>query len=281
MIIDAHQHFWSLDAPWRAWPTPDLQAIYRDFGPSDLVPLITEAQVTGSVLVQAAPDVRETAAMLSIAQQKDPILGVVGWVPFAEPDNAIACLAKFSADLHFKGVRPMLQDMDDAYWILNKEHAPIFEDLISRRLTFDALIRPRHLPAIAVLAERYPTLPIVLNHAAKPDMASGEREPWASDIARFSDLRNVSCKLSGLLTEAAPGQQLADIALYTDVCLAVFGSSRLIWGSDWPVLNLRGSYRRWLEQARTLMAALDDQAQTDVFGANAQRFYKLTQENNA
>ncbi len=274
MRIDAHQHFWQISRGDYDWLTPELGAIYRDFDYTDLAPLMDSHQVLGSVLVQAAASYAETQYLLQLAAQHDRILAVVGWVDFASCDvrqqiEALALRPKL------RGLRPMIQDIDDVDWMLNDDLSDAFEAMIEQNLCFDALVLPEHLKNLQRLIDRYPTLKVVIDHGAKPKIAKQFFEPWATQIAKFADYPNVYCKLSGLVTEANAHWQISDIKPYIEHLIKTFGTERLIWGSDWPVLNLAADYARWISTSEALLNALTDAQKEQIFGANAIRFYDI------
>jgi L-fuconolactonase len=276
MRIDAHQHYWDPARGDYDWLTPDLAALYRVFGPADLAPLRARAGVERTVVVQAAPSVDETRYLLRLAAGEASIAGVVGWVPMLA-GGAPALIETLACDPKFKGIRPMLQDLPDDDWIANPALAPAVEALVAHDLAFDALIFTRHVPALECFAQRFPALRIVIDHGAKPpirDAGSGWRA-WADGIERLARLPQVHCKLSGLATEAAEGWTEATLEPYVEHLLNTFGPQRLMWGSDWPVLNLNGDYLLWHSVASALLAGLGDAARDAVFGANAAAFYRL------
>jgi L-fuconolactonase len=274
MLVDAHQHFWQLADRNGAWPPPELSAIYRDFLPGDLAHLLERQGVARTVLVQSMPNEDDTRFMLGLAKRNPFIGGVVGWVDMKAPD-APARIAALAADPMLKGLRPMLQDLEDDRWIDDAALGPAVDAMLRHGLSFDALVLPRHLPALLAFAERYPALPIVIDHGAKPLIAHGVLEPWRGDIARLAALPQVHCKLSGLVTEAGPDWDVARLRPYVDHLLASFGPQRLIWGSDWPVLNLASDYAGWIAASAALLAGLDQDGQRAVFGLNARRFYRI------
>lgn len=277
MRVDAHQHFWRIGEPGRDWPPPALATLYRDFTPGDLAPLLQAHGIERSVLVQSLPDEADALALLELANAHDFIGAVVGWTDLKAPD-APQRIAALASRPKLRGLRPMLQDALDDTWLDDPVLAPAVHAMITRGLAFDALVRPRQLPALLRFAQRYPELAIVVDHAAKPDIAAGAVEPWRSNMRELARLPNVVCKLSGLVTEAAPGWQASDLRPYVAHLLACFGPARLLWGSDWPVLNLAADYARWLATGEALLAELelDDDARACVFGLNACRFYRLT-----
>ncbi|WP_428028133.1 amidohydrolase family protein [Altererythrobacter sp.] len=273
-MIDAHQHFWSLANPFADWPTSDLEAIHRDFGPADLEPLLAEAGVTGTVLVQAAPAVEETRYILALAERTAHVKAVVGWIDFAAAD-AIEQMGTLSHNPWLKGLRPMIQSEPEPGWILQTSFEPVFEAMTAVGLRFDALVRQDQISDIAALAARHPDLPIVLDHCGKPAIAESDPAKWQKSITDLAAHPNVHCKVSGLWTEAGEDCTPAAIKPYVDTVRAAFGEERLMWGSDWPVLNLAGSYQAWLDQALALFDDLSSTQRAAVFGGNAARFYGI------
>jgi L-fucono-1,5-lactonase len=276
MHIDAHQHYWDPARGDYGWLTPDLESLYRTFGPEDLAPLRERADVQRTVVVQAAPTIEETRYLLDLARNEASIAGVVGWVPMLSND-APALIAELARDAKFKGIRPMLQDLADDNWIANPDLAPAVEALIAHDLAFDALIFTRHVEALETFATRFPKLRIAVDHGAKPPIRDGQTgwQSWADGITRLASLPHLHCKLSGLATEASSGWTEATLQPYVGHLLKSFGPTRLMWGSDWPVLNLNGDYLLWHSVANTLLAELSDAEREAVFGANATAFYRL------
>jgi L-fuconolactonase len=272
MQIDSHQHFWALDRGDYGWLTPDLQTLYRDFGPQDLRPMLTRHGIDRTILVQAAPTAGETEFMLGIARETSFIAGVVGWVDFESRDapGAIAALARNPL---LVGLRPMVQDIPDDDWLVRPDLAPAFRALVEHELVFDALVLSRHLSRLLVVADRHPDLSIVVDHGAKPAIRERRLDPWRADMAALAARPNIACKLSGLVTEAGADWTADDLRPYLDHLLAAFGPERLIWGSDWPVVNLAGGYDAWRETALAALAALTEPERAAVLGGNAERVY--------
>ena len=273
--VDAHQHFWRLSRGDYAWLTPaDFPRIARDFLPADLAPLLQAAKIDKTVLVQAAPTTAETAFLLELAHATPFVGGVVGWVDFEAPD-ADSQIVGLAADSRTVGVRPMIQDIADPDWMLKPALKPAIDAVIRSDLCFDALVKPRHLPALREFLERYPDLSVVIDHGAKPDIAGLGHELWSMlmrDIARNTGAR---CKLSGLASEAGAGWTAQGLKLYVDVLLENFGASRIMWGSDWPVLNEVGDYGSWLTACETLTRQLSPTERDSIFGGTAAAFYGL------
>ena len=274
MIVDAHHHVWQLTRGDYGWLTPDLP-IYRDYGLEDLRPLLGEIDAT--MLVQAAPTDAETGFLLETADASGGLVrGVVGWTDLAAADapERISALAAKAPLL--KGLRPMLQDVAETEWILRPEVAPALHVMVGTGLRFDALIRPRHLPIMLRLCARYPDLEVVIDHGAKPDIAGDAFEPWASDITLVARQTKARSKLSGLVTEATADWQVDDLRRYVDHLLETFGPERLMWGSDWPVVNLAGGYARWRASSLELLQGLTRGERAAVLGGTAAAFYGLS-----
>jgi len=272
MRIDAHHHLWSLARGDYGWLTPELVPIYRDFCLSDLAPHLSAADIQGTILVQAAPTEAETMFLLDIAENAEVIRGVVGWTDF-DAANGVARIDALAARKLLVGLRPMVQDIDDDDWLLGPALAPLLAAMVRYSLVFDALVLPRHLPKLLRVIGRHPDLQFVLDHCGKPRLATAEIANWQRDIALLAQHPNVVCKLSGLMTEAALGWQIADLRQAVDHVVTCFGPQRMLWGSDWPVVNLAGGYEKWFAAAQTLLADLSPDEKADIFGGNAARIY--------
>lgn len=271
-MIDAHQHFWKLDRGDYGWLTPALGPIHRDFGPDDLRPILARHGITSTILVQAAPTLAETRWLLDLAHRTPFVAGVVGWVDF-DAGDAPETVASLARDPTLVGLRPMVHDIDDDDWLARPSHAPVFDAMIAHDLVFDALVRPRHLPRLARVLERHPALRVVVDHGAKPRIRERQVEPWRSDLAAVARHPAVTCKLSGLLTEARPGDDAASIRPWTEALLDLFGTTRVLWGSDWPVVDLAGGFDRWRGVTLDALGGLDDAQRASILGRNAARVY--------
>jgi L-fuconolactonase len=272
MRIDAHHHLWTLARGDYGWLTPELAPIYRDFRLSDLAPHLIAAGIEGTILVQAAPTEAETMFLLNVAETAEVVRGVVGWADFDASDGMTRIDALAARNL-LVGLRPMVQDIDDDDWLLGTALPPLLTAMARNGLVFDALVLPRHLPRLLRVVGRHPDLQFVLDHCGKPPLATGEIASWQRDIALLAEHRNIVCKLSGLVTEAAPDWQIADLRQAVDHVVTCFGPRRMLWGSDWPVVNLAGGYAKWLAAAETLLADLSGGEKTGIFGGNAARIY--------
>ena len=279
-MIDAHQHFWKIGEYDCTWPTPELSAIYRNFLPADLEPLAKQLGVSGSVLVQSQESDLDTDFLLQLAANSSFVKAVVGWVDFTSVSvvERIGMLAAQHNKL--RGLRPMLQSMPEDSWILKAELEPALDEMQRSRLSLDALVFPRHLLYLRIFAKRHPRLPIVIDHGAKPGIAKGGFEYWAEAIGALAELPHVYCKLSGLLTEAAKEQGLDQVRPYVVHLYRLFGAERLMWGSDWPVLNLApnseySNYGDWLAMAKLLLPVASNTELDAIFGYTARNFYRF------
>ena len=281
-IIDSHVHFWRIGGPGQTWPDAGWPLIYRDFGPAELLEATASLSsgepastvVQGIVLVQSQPDDRDTDWLLEIAAELPRVAGVVGWVDLASP-LAPARITELALRPKLRGLRPMLQAIEDTQWLLGSELEPALQAMLQQGLRFDALIQPRHLPVLMEFARRWPKLPIVIDHGAKPRIALGEIEPWQAHMAELSLFPNVHCKLSGLRTEQAAGARSAELEPYVRL-LAMSFQDRLMWGSDWPVLLHSGDrYSDWLQTSLQLAARSEGVTLDCLFHEAASRFYGL------
>ena len=272
MRIDAHHHLWTLARGDYGWLTPDLAPIYRDFALSDLVPHLAAAGIEGTILVQAAPTEAETMFLLDIAEAEEAVRGVVGWTDFDAADAA-ARIDALAAQKLLVGLRPMVQDIVDDDWLLRPALAPLVTAMAKNGLVFDALVLPRHLPRLLQVVDRHPDLTFVLDHCGKPRLATGDIATWQRDVASLAERPNIVCKLSGLVTEAKPDWQVADLRPAVDHVCACFSPQRMLWGSDWPVVDLAGGYAKWLAAAEILLAELSADEKAAVFGGTAARVY--------
>lgn len=271
MAIDAHQHFWSPARGDYGWLTPDLGPLYRDFLPQDLELLLHRSGVGRTILVQAAPTQAETAFMLQLAERFPFIAGVVGWTDLAAAD-AVAAVERAAATPKLVGLRPMLQGMDDPAWILRAEVQPALRAMAETGLCFDALIRPQQIAVIETLLQRQPDLRLVVDHAGNPPIGQ-DLADWEADIRRLASNTQAYCKWSGLPTIAPGRVGRAELRRVFDVLIESFGAERLMWGSDWPVLNLASTYADWFDASAALFAALTPAERHGITAQTAADFY--------
>lgn len=277
--IDAHHHFWNPQEADHPWMAPDaLTPIRRPFGPQDMAPLIAAAGITRTVLVQTRSDMKETRAFLAYAQDNAFIAGVVGWIDLTGLDvvAAIGQLRQAPGGAFLKGIRHQAHDEDDADWLARPDVVAGIAAVGREGLAYDLLVRERELPAAIRCVDANPNVRFVLDHMAKPRIAEGVMEPWSSLMAELAGRPNVWCKVSGLVTEADWDRwTVHDLAPYVARVIALFGSERLIFGSDWPVCLLAADYARVVLAAEELLAPLGEYGRTRVFGGNAAQVYQL------
>jgi L-fuconolactonase len=258
--------------------TERMTLIQRDFLPSDLLPEIERARISSTVLIQARQTVEETTWNLSLANENPLIRGVVGWVPLV--DEALQHqLEKLSSHSKLKGVRHVLHDEADDFYMLRPDFNGGIALLPKFNLVYDLLIFERHLPQTIQFVDRHPDVTFVVDHIAKPRIRDRVLSPWRENIIELSKRDNVSCKLSGLVTEADwQNWKLDDLRPYFDIVLAAFTPRRLMFGSDWPVLLVACSYAHWAEVVEDLVSGLSEEEKGWIFGETSTQVYRLTAE---
>ena len=278
MKIDAHQHFWKYDAAQYDWIDESMSVLRRDFLPPDSQREMARAGFDACVAVQARQTLDETRWLLSLADAYPAIAGVVGWVDL-QADDVAAQLAEFAGHPKLVGIRHIVQAEPDERFLLRPAFCRGVAVLEEFDLAYDILIYSRHLPAAVEFAERFPRHRLVLDHAAKPEIASrrpGNIVGWARELRRLAGHANVFCKLSGLVTEADWRRwTTADIAPYLDVVFDCFGAGRLMIGSDWPVCTVAADYGRTMDVILDYVSKLSSDERAAVLGGNARRFWRL------
>jgi L-fuconolactonase len=279
MNIDSHQHFWSYSASEYPWIGEGMERLARDYLPQDLEAPAAAAGIGGTIAVQARQTLEETHWLLGLAERHRLIRGVVGWVDLRSGDvqDQLRTLAPLDT---FVGVRHVVQDEPDPRFLLGEDFVRGLGHLRPFELTYDLLLYPPQLPAAVELARLLPEQPFVLDHLAKPRIATwakqAEMETWRQDIESLARHENVCCKLSGLVTEAAWRRwQPADFIPYLDLALMAFGPDRLMFGSDWPVCLLSGDYAEVSGIVRDFCGRLSVSEQASIWGGTATRFYGL------
>ncbi len=275
MVIDAHQHFWNLQKVAYPWLGPRYGPIYRNFEPSDLEPHLRDSGVDKTILVQAMNSDEDTAYMLDMADRYSWIGAVVGWIPLDNPDLAGARLEELMKHPRFKGVRHLIHEEPDPDWIIRDEVIAGLSVLASCGLPFDMVaVFPHHLGHIPKLLDRIPDLKIVIDHLAKPPIRSGDIELWKGLMAVAASYPQVYAKISGLNTAADPVTWSAqDLRPYVDAAMDIFGPQRLMYGSDWPVLNLAGTYERVWAEMNHIFSYYGEGARSAILGKTAEQFY--------
>lgn len=282
VVVDAHQHFWTYGTYQTSWMEEPPYAgdrafrpLRRSFQPDDLRPELQAAGIHCTVTVEAADGLAENEALLANARNHDWIAGVVGWAPLAHPRALERTLDIRAGEPALVGIRHLINVEPDPDWIVRPDVLKGLRVLESRRLTFDYVaILPRHLEHVPAVARHVPDLRIVIDHLGKPPIAASQFEPWSSLLARAAQMPNVFAKVSGLGT-VAEDWTAADIAPYVDRALELFGPERLMFGSDWPVANLRGGYGRVWRQTNLALAGLSPAERDWILGGTAIGCYRL------
>jgi L-fuconolactonase len=274
-VVDSHHHFWDLSRFSYPWMPGGDSVLRRSYLPADLAPLLKQCGVDKTVIVQAHQSVEETKWLLEIARQAPFVAGVVGWVDLTDPAVGHT-LDELQQDPHFKGVRHIWHDEPQDDWLARSSAVRGLKEVASRGLTYDFLVRPRHLKFVLPIMDRVPDLRAVIDHIAKPDILHREVEPWLSSLRRVASIPGMMCKVSGMVTEADHhGWTHEDLKPYIAHVLGMFGWDRLMYGSDWPVCLLAGTYPKVIEATRSGLASLRPHEKAAVFGGNAVRFYGL------
>ena len=275
MKIDSHQHFWRYDAVRDAWITDSMVALKRDFLPEHLDVELMANGIDASIAVQADSSERETKFLLDLAERNSRIAGVVGWVDLlsARLDERLEYFSHFSK---LRGFRHIAQAEPNDRFLMGENFVKGLAQLRRFGFTYDILIFPKQLPAAIELVARLPEQHFVIDHCAKPEVKSGTLSRWAAQIREIAQNKNVSCKVSGLVTEADWKHWNADdFKPYLDVVFDAFGAERVMFGSDWPVCLLAATYRQVKQVLDGYVKGFSPGDRDKIFGGNAARFYKL------
>ncbi len=273
--IDAHHHLWKYSQEQYPWMLAGMENIRRDFLIPELHSVTREAGVTGTVAVQARQTIGETEWLLGLARDNELIRGVVGWVPLIDADVA-KHLERFSGNRKLKGIRHVLHDESDDFYMLRDDFNRGISLLNDFGLRYDILIFERHLLQTIQFVDRHPKQLFIVDHIAKPRVKDRVRSSWEAEIAELARRDNVYCKLSGMATEADwKGWTESDLRPYFDTVLAAFGPDRLMFGSDWPVILVACSYKCWADTVRSWIAELSPADQLSIMGGTAKMAYSL------
>ena len=273
-VVDSHHHLWEIDKFNYSW-MPEGSPLSVDYSPEDLAPLITEAGIDYTVVVQAVSSPDEAYWLLDLAERNDFIAGIIGWVDLTDPKVGYI-LDKLQESQYFKGVRHIWENEPDAAWIVNSGAVNGLQELVRRNLTFDFLAKPPNLPFIPEIMDKVPDLRAVVDHIAKPKIADHLVEPWLSDLRKVASINGIHCKISGMITEADHHNWTAnDLRPYVHHVLGLFGTDRIMFGTDWPVCTLAGDYVTVVDTTKSILESLTLEATNDVFGGTANRFYNL------
>jgi L-fuconolactonase len=274
MRIDSHQHFWNYDPAQYGWIQPG-SVLQRSYLPSDLQIELTASLIDGCIAVQARQELSENDFLLGLAQEHSFIKGVVGWIDL-QSDTAAEQASKFATKDKAIGVRHVVQDESDPDFMKRATFRRGIATLEPLGLAYDILVYWHQLEDAIDLVKNFPNQNFVLDHLAKPAIATGQMQPWANHIHTLAGFSNVSCKVSGMVTEADHQKwNSAQLKPYFDTVLEAFGPSRLLFGSDWPVIRLAAEYRAFLEVIHDFIAPLSQSEKTDFMGLNAARIYRL------
>jgi L-fuconolactonase len=279
MRIDGHQHFWKANRGDYHWMDPSVPILCRDYLPGDLRPHLVKHGIARTILVQAAQTVEETAFLLELAAKNSFIAGVVGWLDMESQDFPRQ-FELYRRNPMFIGLRPMLQDISDPKWILRPQVLKSLQLVADADFPFEFLTYTRHLPYVLQSLESVGPLRAVIDHISKPEIKEGKLEPWKQLMAQAAQHKNLYCKLSGMITEADPRHWSADdLRPYIEHTVDCFGWDRVIFGSDWPVCLLAGSYDQVVQALiEVLRPRMDAKSEGKLFGINAIDFYKLSFE---
>ena len=277
-VVDAHQHFWDPGMADYPWMIGEYEPLRAPHGPSELAPLLEATGVSGTVVVQARQELDETVALLETAAGTEWVLGVVGWVDLTSPavPETIDEIVNGPDGSRLVGIRHLVHDEPDPDWLIREDVMRGLAAVAGAGLTYDLLVRTRELPAAIEVAEKLPELRLVVDHLAKPPISTHQVEPWAAALGQIASLPNVTCKVSGLVTEADwSSWTAADLAPYIAAAVDLFGVDRLMWGSDWPVCTLSASYSRVRDVIVGILSGLVGDHLDRVLGGCAIETYRL------
>jgi L-fuconolactonase len=273
MRIDAHQHFWDISRFQYPWMPPGESPLRRNFLPHQLESILTRNRFDGSVVVQANTIIEETHWLLELASQHEFVRGVVGWVDLTDARLG-ATLDELQRQSKFKGVRHLVHDEPDVNWLMREDVLRGLSELARRGIPYDLLLRPQHLKQVPRVAERVPDLRMVIDHIAKPPVAAQRMDAWAEDMEAAAKIPQVWCKLSGMITEDDPsGWKGEHLRPYVQHVLTLFGPERLMFGSDWPVCLLAGTWKEVLAAFTQAIGPQPLETREKLLGGTAARFY--------
>lgn len=275
MKIDTHQHFWKYNDREYVWMSATMDRLRRDHLPAHLAPLMAGAGIGGTVAVQARQTLEESQWLLRLAEEHTFIRAVVGWVDLCSEDVS-GELERLTQHPKFRGVRHVVHDEPNDEFMLQQSFLEGISKLEGFGLTYDLLLFPRHLSVACNVVNRFPNQSFVLDHIAKPLVRAKEIDGWANDLKRLAAFPNVSCKISGLVTEAQwDGWTREDFEPYIDVVLNAFGTHRIMVGSDWPVCTLAADYKSVIELEASYISRLSKDEQRAIWEENPVKFYSI------
>lgn len=273
--IDAHHHLWQYQPEEYSWISHGMDVLRRDYLPADLEKVTRNAGVDGTVVVQALQTLQETEWLSGLAASSQVIRAVVGWAPLMDP-GVERDLERLSGLPKMRGVRHVLHDEPDPFFMLRDDFNRGVSLLKHYDLRYDLLIFERHLPQTVEFVDRHPNQIFIVDHIAKPRIRENSLSPWRENLKELALRQNVYCKISGMVTEADwktwNEQQLRP---FIDVVLEAFGARRTMLGSDWPVMLLASSYGKWMQCARDAIASLSESEQDLITGGTAKAAYRI------
>ena len=274
-IVDAHHHLWRYRPEEYDWIDETMQPLRRNFLPNDLKAEMASAGIDGTIAVQARQTLEETRWLLDLAEANEEIWGVTGWAPIAGADFP-GVMEEFDGREKLKALRHVIQGEKDENYVLREDFNAGIRALSGSGLVYEILIYERHLPQTIEFVDRHPDQVFVLDHVAKPLIAAGIVEPWATRMRELAKRQNVWCKVSGMVTEADWKAWTPEkLKPYLDVTVEAFGPGRLMAGSDWPVCLVASSYEGWWQVLRDYFAGFSESERASVFGGNAVQVYGL------
>ena len=275
VCIDAHQHLWHYLPPGPAWMADGMEVLRRDFLLDDLRAVTTDANVMGTIVVETERTMEETEWLCQVAASDDLIRGVVGWAPLTS-STAVSQLERVASLPKMKAIRHPIHDEPDDLFVLRDDFNQGISALKQLNLAYDILIFEKHLPQTIQFVDRHPDQIFILDHIAKPRISDRVLSPWKENIRELARRSNVYCKISGLVTEADwSAWSYASLYPYMEIVLEAFTPKRTMFGSDWPVVTLASSYRRWIDTVRGAIAQLSTTERERILSGTAIEAYGL------
>lgn len=275
-VIDAHVHFWDPRDVHDILVVRKEPSLARSYLPDRLLPLMSAAGISGAIAIQSAPDMGETELLVARCERVDTILGVVGWVDLSSPEVG-KNLARIQSLPKVVGVRAMLNRAPRPDWLVEPEVRVGLAAVAGYGLSLDLIARPQHVPAILAVADALPSLRIVIDHGTTPPIGHSEFDDWRKATRRLAQETSVVTKFSGFAEQASVDWKIDDLMPAFGHLLECFGPSRILWASNWPVIDLRGGYARWASASREILsiAGLDAMERVAIERANTQKLYLM------
>ncbi|WP_158968649.1 amidohydrolase [Paraglaciecola sp. L3A3] len=272
--LDSHRLVWQHGPDYYNWLTEDMYQAPVNIQAEKLIKRNHLPGISKIILVQAVANIEQTKYLLRLAHLNDSIVGVIACIDMYSPD-AIRDIARLAIDPYFKGIRPKLQNSAESDWMLAAKFEPIFNCLSNFGLSFDALVKPRHLEALLVIINRFPELKIAIDHIVKPNVTMRHFETWAENIFQISSHSHVFCKLTGLIEGSHHNANLEPVIPYMQHLIESFGAKKLMWGSDWSVLNLATDYKQWLGLTEAFLSSMTEDEKHNIWSLAASDFYNI------